>query len=869
MLLPDRSELARFVAALFCRADHDSFVSMRAFYDHKDGFALYPDWQTVRVTGNDDDIVDAAEDLAGLAALNGEAIVFAPPIATFNNRDKADEASVANGLVISVELDSNPAAGRQRLEGVLGTATIVMESGRLWPDPRTDELVPKLHLHWRLPAPTRTKIEHDFLKEANRLATILAGGDPSGVPLVHPLRWAGSVHRKAEPRLARIIEFHPEVEISWQEAHSKLKAAVEAEGKAAAPGSARGSFNFTRSGVRSEIMDIAAAVAVIPNDDSDDPPGTSRKEWNDMGLRIHAATGGSEAGYALFLDWSQRSTKKFTGKHIRKVWESFGKCPPGRTGAGALFKRARAACPWFVRPSEYRLRVERDASQAEFEARQPPPDGTDPQSAVSGGAEELSPWEEQHPFPNPDDPVPGPIPEPPPAIPTGTPGVGVNLLDFYALMTQHKYIWAPARELWPAISVDARIPPIPLLDPGGNPILYKKGRHKGEPIEITPSEWLDKHQPVEQVTWAPGEDMVVRNRLISEGGWIKRRRVSCFNLYRPPVLGRGDRRKAGRWLRHVLRIYPDKAEAWHIIRWLAHRVQHPAEKINHALVLGGEQGIGKDTIVEPVKRAVGPWNVHEESPRTVLERQFNGYLKGVILRISEARDLGEAERHTFYEHMKAIIVAPPDVLRINEKNIREYYIPNVVGVIITTNHKTDGIYLPDDDRRHYVAWSPRRRGEFSEQYFIDFYRWLDTGGDRHVAAYLESLDLSGFNPKAPPPQTHAFWDMVSANRVPEDAELADQLDLLNNPDVVTIARIINSTRDCYGNLSEFGEWLKDRRNRRKIPHRMETCGYVVVPNPEADDGIWKISGVRHVVYGKASLTSAARLRAARKFASGR
>jgi hypothetical protein len=484
-------------------------------------------------------------------------------------------------------------------------------------------------------------------------------------------------------------------------------------------------------------------------------------------------------------------------------------------------------------------------------------------------AKDLSAWEEQHLLRGPDRVEPSPIPEPSPGIPTGTPDVGVNLPDFYALMTQHKYFWAPARELWPAVSVDARFPPIPLLDPDGNPVLHKKGRRKGEPVVIPPSEWLDKHQPVEQVTWAPGEDMVIRNRLISEGGWITRRRVSCFNLYRPPLVNRGDRRKAVRWLRHVLRVYPDKAEAWHIIRWLAHRVQRPAEKINHALVLGGEQGIGKDTIIEPVKRAVGPWNGQEESPRTILERQFNGYLKAVILRISEARDLGEAERHTFYEHMKAIIAAPPDVLRINEKNIREYYIPNLVGVIITTNHKTDGIYLPDDDRRHYVAWSPRRRSEFSEQYFIDLYRWLDAGGDRHVAAYLASLDLSGFNPKAPPPQTQAFWDMVSANRVPEDAELADQLDLLDNPDVVTIARIINSTRDAYGGYSEFGDWLRDRKNRRKIPHRMETCGYVVVPNPEAVDGVWKISGVRHTLYGKASLTSAARLRAARKFASGR
>ena len=31
-------------------------------------------------------------------------------------------------------------------------------------------------------------------------------------------------------------------------------------------------------------------------------------------------------------------------------------------------------------------------------------------------------------------------------------------------------------------------------------------------------------------------------------------------------------------------------------------------KVNHALVLGGEPGIGKDTLIEPVKGAVGPWN---------------------------------------------------------------------------------------------------------------------------------------------------------------------------------------------------------------------------------------------------------------------
>jgi hypothetical protein len=72
----------------------------------------------------------------------------------------------------------------------------------------------------------------------------------------------------------------------------------------------------------------------------------------------------------------------------------------------------------------------------------------------------------------------------------------------------------------------------------------------------------------------------------------------------------------------------------------------------------------------------------------------------VILRVSEARDSGDVDRYQLYEHMKVYTAAPPDVLRCDEKNIREHSVMNVCGVIITTNHKADGIYLPADDWRH-------------------------------------------------------------------------------------------------------------------------------------------------------------------------
>ena len=60
--------------------------------------------------------------------------------------------------------------------------------------------------------------------------------------------------------------------------------------------------------------------------------------------------------------------------------------------------------------------------------------------------------------------------------------------------------------------------------------------------------------------------------------------------------------------------------------------------------------------------------------------RFNGHLKSVLLRVSEARDLGEFDRYRFYDHTKVLLAAPPDMLRIDEKGLLEYYVSNVVGI---------------------------------------------------------------------------------------------------------------------------------------------------------------------------------------------
>lgn len=413
----------------------------------------------------------------------------------------------------------------------------------------------------------------------------------------------------------------------------------------------------------------------------------------------------------------------------------------------------------------------------------------------------------------------------------------VTAEDFYAYMPQHSYIFVASRELWPAASVNARV-----MMTGAKA-----------------SEWLDQHRPVDQMTWAPGLPMLIENKLVSGGGWIERQGSNTFNLYIPPQPVDGDASKVGPWLDHLQRVF--KTDAEHIALWLAHRVQRPGEKINHALLLGGSQGIGKDTILEPVKHAIGPWNFAEVSPPQLLGR-FNGFVKSVILRVSEARDLGDVDRYSFYEHMKVYTAAPPDVLRCDEKNLREHAVMNVTGVIITSNHKTDGIYLPADDRRHYVAWSELIKEQFSDDYWRTLWRWYGEGGIGHVVAYLRSLDLTSFDPRAPPPKTAAFWDIVDANRAPEDGELADVLETLGNPAATTLTDI------CIYASESFREWLKDRRNSRLVPHRFEAVGYVPVRNDSQKDGRWKMRGQNVVVYVRTELPVRDRIAAARALCSG-
>jgi hypothetical protein len=224
-LEPDRDLIEIFINALFRYTEPRSYVSLRSFRDDRDGappFRIH----AIQLTGGLPFLVDAAVDDARRAAQAPHPVVFCPPIATFGNSRQAGEKDLAQGIALSVELDEHAQGSRAKLETMLGPATVVVASGGRWVDPATGESGDKLHAHWRLAKPAQGEAAFKQLKQARRLATAIVGGDPTSIPAVHPLRWPGSWHRKADPRMCRIEAVDPDREIDLAAALDALTTAA-------------------------------------------------------------------------------------------------------------------------------------------------------------------------------------------------------------------------------------------------------------------------------------------------------------------------------------------------------------------------------------------------------------------------------------------------------------------------------------------------------------------------------------------------------------------------------------------------------------------------------------------------------------------
>ncbi len=221
------------------------------------------------------------------------------------------------------------------------------------------------------------------------------------------------------------------------------------------------------------------------------------------------------------------------------------------------------------------------------------------------------------------------------------------------------------------------------------------------------------------------------------------------------------------WLAHCKALIPEASEREHVFNVMAYKVQHPEVKINHAVLHGGDQGCGKDTLWAPFIWAVcGPQLKNRGLlDNDTLGSQWGYALESEILILNELKEPEAKDRRALANKLKPVIAAPPDMLTINRKGLHPYDSLNRMFVLAFSNDPVP-ISLDSQDRRWFAIWStaPRMAPDAAAR----LWGWYKAGGYEAIAAWLHARDVSAFNPSAAP-----AWTEFKANLVEHGMSIAE------------------------------------------------------------------------------------------------
>lgn len=256
---------------------------------------------------------------------------------------------------------------------------------------------------------------------------------------------------------------------------------------------------------------------------------------------------------------------------------------------------------------------------------------------------------------------------------------------------------------------------------------------------------------MDRLTYAPGQPRFSREKSFDSEAIL-----DCINTYVPSDIEpeEGD---VEPWVQLVKDLCDNIEVAYnHVFSFIAFTIQNPGERINHALVIQGRQGIGKDSFLHAVQKVLGDQNVSQVTLQHV-ESQFNDWLFGKQLVIFQ--EMLAAGRRSVYNKVKTYITDP--LHTINAKHLPLRRVHNRANYIFLSNYK-HALSIDPSDRRMWVWYSQMTPRE--PAYYNRFYKWLaDKRSAHHLFDWLLRYDTSKFNPTAPPPMTDAKRQMIKAS----------------------------------------------------------------------------------------------------------
>jgi hypothetical protein len=184
----------------------------------------------------------------------------------------------------------------------------------------------------------------------------------------------------------------------------------------------------------------------------------------------------------------------------------------------------------------------------------------------------------------------------------------------------------------------------------------------------------------------------------------------------------------------------------YVEKWVAHILQKPAEKTGVAIVVQGEQGIGKDTYFDFVGSILGREYFFNTGDATndVFGR-FTDHLQRTILMKFEEANFITNKSHA--DKLKSWITAPRR--SYEGKGLKPITLGNYTNLVMTTNQELP-VLVEDTDRRFCCI-----KGSSEKRTDREFWKAVHSNLAKQETRnayyyYLLNLDISQFNPREYP-----------------------------------------------------------------------------------------------------------------------
>jgi hypothetical protein len=258
----------------------------------------------------------------------------------------------------------------------------------------------------------------------------------------------------------------------------------------------------------------------------------------------------------------------------------------------------------------------------------------------------------------------------------------------------------------------------------------RQGGNNRERIEL--GKWWIKHKDRRQyrgVVFAPGERKVVDGHYNLWSGW-------------------GVLATEGDWgliLDHIRDVVAggNRKFAEYVVKWIAWAIQNPGRQAEVALVLIGEKGAGKGTLVRVLQKIFGRHAFQAQNSDQVIGR-FNAHLGDCVLFAVDEAHWGEGKEYfKCVGKLQGMITEPS--IPVEYKGIDIIQVPNCLHIVMLAE---PGWVIPAGrHERRYAALKVSKARLRDKTYFRALHWQITNGGAAAMFYDLQALDLDGWHPR--------------------------------------------------------------------------------------------------------------------------